>query len=141
MRMEEAPMLEGRIDLGTHEVANQPPLAGDRDHWQDDPLLRDGDRYGNFRSAGFSRALGYYANMFEQGWAPRMSETEISNVWDEFFNGFYAFYLSGPWNIREFRRRQPPGLEGKWSTMPLPVKSTSSSRSRSAVSPAILWTA
>lgn len=40
MRMEEAPMLEGRIDLGTHEVANQPPLAGDRDHWQDDPLLR-----------------------------------------------------------------------------------------------------
>lgn len=87
---------------------------------QDDPLLRDDDGRGNFRSAGFRTALAFYANMFEQGWAPKMSETEISNVWDEFFNGFYAFYLSGPWNIREFRRRQPDAMEGKWSTMPLP---------------------
>lgn len=87
---------------------------------QDDPLLRDDDGRGNFRSPGFRKALAFYANMFDQGWAPKMSETEISNVWDEFFNGFYAFYLSGPWNIREFRRRQPAGLEGKWSTMALP---------------------
>ncbi|MCR6685034.1 sugar ABC transporter substrate-binding protein [Pseudoxanthomonas sp.] len=87
---------------------------------QDDPLLRDHDGRGNFRSPGFRRAVGFYANMFEQGWAPKMSETQISNVWDEFFNGFYAFYLSGPWNIREFRRRQPPALEGQWGTMPLP---------------------
>lgn len=87
---------------------------------QDDPLLRDHDGRGNFQSPGFRRAVGFYANMFEQGWAPKMSETQISNVWDEFFNGFYAFYLSGPWNIREFRRRQPPALEGQWGTMPLP---------------------
>lgn len=87
---------------------------------QDDPLLRGGDRYGNFRSPGFRKALAFYANMFEQGWAPKMSETEISNVWDEFFNGFYAFYLSGPWNIREFRKRQPPALADAWGTMPLP---------------------
>lgn len=87
---------------------------------QDDPLLRDNNGRGNFRSPGFRKALGFYANMFEQGWAPAMSETEISNVWDEFFNGFYAFYLSGPWNIREFRRRQPEAMAGKWSTMPLP---------------------
>ncbi len=86
----------------------------------DDPLLRDRDRYGNFRSPGFRRALAFYAGMFEQGWAPKMSETEISNVWDEFFNGYYAFYLSGPWNIREFRRRQPAALADAWSTMPLP---------------------
>ena len=87
---------------------------------QDDPLLRDHDTRGNFESPGFRRALAFYANMFEQGWAPKMSETQISNVWDEFFNGFYAFYLSGPWNIREFRKRQPPELEGQWGTMPLP---------------------
>jgi len=87
---------------------------------QGDPLLRDGATRGNFQSPGFRRAVGFYANMFEQGWAPKMSETQISNVWDEFFNGFYAFYLSGPWNIREFRKRQPPALEGQWGTMPLP---------------------
>lgn len=87
---------------------------------QDDPLLRDGDNYGNFRSPGFRKALAFYANMFEQGWAPKLSETQISNVWYEFFNGYYAFYLSGPWNVREFRKVQPPGMEGKWGTMALP---------------------
>ncbi|WP_249065593.1 sugar ABC transporter substrate-binding protein [Pseudoxanthomonas broegbernensis] len=87
---------------------------------QDDPLLREHDNRGNFQSPGFRRALAFYANMFEQGWAPKMSETQISNVWDEFFNGLYVFYLSGPWNIREFRKRQPAALEGQWGTMPLP---------------------
>ena len=85
-----------------------------------DPLLRDDDTRGNFRSAGFRKALAFYAGTFEKGYAPPMSETQISNVWDEFFKGFYAFYLSGPWNIREFKRRQPPGMEDAWSTMPLP---------------------
>jgi multiple sugar transport system substrate-binding protein len=86
----------------------------------DDSLLRDHDNYGNFRSPGFRKALAFYANMFEQGWAPKMSETQISNVWDEFFKGFYAFYISGPWNIREFRQREPANLKGQWGTMPLP---------------------
>ena len=85
-----------------------------------DPLLRDDNGRGNFRSPGFRRALAFYANVFEQGWAPTVSETQISNVWDEFFRGSYVFYLSGPWNIREFRRRQPPELAGAWGTMPLP---------------------
>ncbi len=87
---------------------------------QDDPLLRDHDTRGNFASPGFRRALGFYATMFERGWAPKMSETQISNVWDEFFRGFTVFYLSGPWNIREFRQRQPASLEGEWGTAPLP---------------------
>ncbi len=85
-----------------------------------DPLLRDDDTRGNFRSAGFRKALAFYAGTFEQGFAPPMSETQISNVWDEFFKGLYAFYLSGPWNIREFRKRQPQGMEDAWGTMPLP---------------------
>lgn len=87
---------------------------------QPDPLLREHDTRGNFRSPGFRRALGFYANMYQQDWAPKMSETQISNVWDEFFRGFTAFYLSGPWNIREFNKRQPPSLQGEWGTAPLP---------------------
>ena len=86
----------------------------------DDPLLRDGGRYGNFRSPGFRAALAFYANAFARGWAPPVSDTQISNVWDEFFAGHFAFYLSGPWNIREFRRREPAALKGQWGTMPLP---------------------
>jgi multiple sugar transport system substrate-binding protein len=87
---------------------------------QPDPLLRDEDTRGNFSSPGFRKTLGFYENMFAQGWAPRMSETQISNVWDEFFRGFNVFYVSGPWNIREFKKLQPKELEGQWGTAALP---------------------
>ncbi|MGY1529997.1 sugar ABC transporter substrate-binding protein [Luteimonas sp. A649] len=87
---------------------------------QSDPLLRQNGTRGNFQSAGFRETLAFYARIFDEGWAPVLSETQISNVWDEFFRGFNAFYLSGPWNIREFRRRAPPELAEQWGTMPLP---------------------
>lgn len=87
---------------------------------QHDPLLRDHDGRGNFQSPGFRRALGFYVNIFQRDWAPPMSETQISNVWDEFFKGLFTFYVSGPWNIREFKKRVPPGLEDAWGTAPLP---------------------
>lgn len=85
-----------------------------------DPLLRDDDTRGNFESAGFRRAFDFYIDMFRQGWAPPMSDTQISNVWDEFAAGFYAFYITGPWNVDEFRRRLPSRLANDWGTAPLP---------------------
>jgi multiple sugar transport system substrate-binding protein len=87
---------------------------------QPDPLLRDGDRYGNFRSAGFKRALAFYKQMFDEQWAPRLTNNQISNVWDEFGRGMFAFYISGPWNVAEFKKRLPPAVASSWMTMPLP---------------------
>ena len=85
-----------------------------------DPLLRDGGRYGNFRSAGFRRTLAFYKEIFDRDWAPRVGNTAISNVWDEFGKGYYTFYINGPWNIAEFRKRLSPALAEAWMTMPLP---------------------
>ncbi|MBO9662805.1 sugar ABC transporter substrate-binding protein [Dokdonella sp.] len=85
-----------------------------------DPLLRERDTRGNFESAGFRRAFEFYLDMFQQDWAPPMSATQISNVWDEFAKGFYAFYITGPWNVGEFRRRLPAELQDDWGTAPLP---------------------
>jgi len=87
---------------------------------QPDPLLRDDGRYGNFRSPGFKRTLAFYNDIFVQKWAPAFANTQIANVWNEFGRGFFTFYVNGPWNIAEFRKRLPPELEGKWGTMPLP---------------------
>lgn len=87
---------------------------------QPDSLLRDGGRFGNFRSAGFERALGFYREAFARGWAPPVADTQISNVWDEFGHGYYSFYISGPWNIEEFKRRLPPEEQGTWMTAPMP---------------------
>jgi multiple sugar transport system substrate-binding protein len=83
-------------------------------------MLRDDGRYGNFRSDDFRRALSFYAEIFDRDWAPRMSNTQISNVWDEFGNGLYAFYVSGPWNIAEFKLRLPAQLQDDWMTAPMP---------------------
>jgi len=87
---------------------------------QSEPLLRDGGRFGNFRSAGFARASDFYLRLFDEGLAPRVTNTQISNVYDEFARGRFAFYISGPWNIGEFRRRLPPERQGDWMTAPLP---------------------
>jgi multiple sugar transport system substrate-binding protein len=87
---------------------------------QDDPLLRDGGRYGNFSSPGFRRALGFYVAMFRDGYAPPVTAAQLANVWNEFGRGTFAFYISGPWNIGELDRRLPPAVQHAWSTAPLP---------------------
>lgn len=87
---------------------------------QQDPLLRDDGRWGNFRSPGFRRALGFYLEMFRRDWAPQVTDTQISNVWNELGRGYYSFYISGPWNIGEFKRRLSPELQPTWMTAPMP---------------------
>ncbi|NII72304.1 multiple sugar transport system substrate-binding protein [Dyella sp. SG562] len=87
---------------------------------QDEPLLRDGNRYGNFRSAGFKRALAFYVDTFRERQAPAITNVEAGNPWTEFGRGVYAFYLSGPWNIGEFRKRLPASQQDDWNTAPLP---------------------
>jgi len=87
---------------------------------QPEPLLRAGGRYGNFQSPGFVRASDFYFDMFRQGLAPRATNTQISNIYDEFAKGHFAFIITGPWNIGEFKRRMPADRQDDWMTAPLP---------------------
>ncbi len=84
------------------------------------PLLRDGGRYGNFESAGFKRALSFYVGLFQRGDVPAYTNVQVGNPWEEFGRGAFVFYLSGPWNIGEFRKRLPASQQNDWSTAPLP---------------------
>jgi multiple sugar transport system substrate-binding protein len=87
---------------------------------QDEPLLRDDGRWGNFDSAGFRRALQFYVDAFRTSLAPATTGVDVSNVWNEFGRGYFAFYISGPWNIAEFKQRLPASVQGEWATAPLP---------------------
>ena len=87
---------------------------------QQGPLLADDDTRGAFSQPPFRRALDFYAGMFHDGLAPSMTSAQISNVWDEFARGLFAFYVTGPWNIGEFRRRLPPERQNDWAAAPLP---------------------
>jgi multiple sugar transport system substrate-binding protein len=87
---------------------------------QQQEMLRDGGRYGNFRSPGFKAALAFYTEMTRDKLAPIATSTEIANVWDEFDRGLFSFYISGPWQIGEFKRRLPASRQGVWMTAPVP---------------------
>ena len=87
---------------------------------QQGALLGDDDTRGAFSKPPFRRALDFYAGMFRDGLAPPMTDTQIANVWDEFGRGLFSYYITGPWNIGEFRRRLPAARQGDWATAPLP---------------------
>jgi len=86
----------------------------------EEPLLREGGRLGNFRSPGFRRSLALYLRMFEEGLAPRATNTQIANAHHEFARGYFSFYITGPWQIGEFKRRLPAELQDSWATAPMP---------------------
>jgi multiple sugar transport system substrate-binding protein len=86
----------------------------------DSQMLRDGDQFANFSSPQFRQALEFYQQLFDEGLAPPVSNTQISNYWEEFGRGYFAMYITGPWNIGEFRRRLPAAVQNEWATACLP---------------------
>ena len=47
------------------------------------------------------------------GLAPPIGDNEIANLYQEFARGYFAMYITGPWNLGEFRRRLPDGAAGR----------------------------
>jgi multiple sugar transport system substrate-binding protein len=84
-------------------------------------LLREGDRFGNFESAEFRRAFAFYLDLFHRGLAPGPEASQVTNLYQEFARGWFAFYITGPWNIGEFATRLPAELQARWTTAPMPA--------------------
>lgn len=82
-------------------------------------LLKDHNTRGDFSGREFTGAMHDFHRFFTNGWAP-VKTTQIINVFQAFEEGVFAMYITGPWNIGEFRKRLPPGLQDKWMTAPLP---------------------
>ncbi len=84
-------------------------------------LLRDGGRYGAFRAPEFRRAAEFFVSLYRDGLAPPLANTQVANLYQQFAAGDFAMYVTGPWNLGEFRRRLPAALQGSWATTPLPA--------------------
>ncbi len=84
------------------------------------PLLGEGDTRGAFSDPPFRRAFEYYVSLFRDGLAPPLRNNEIANLYQEFARGYFAAYITGPWNLGEFARRLPPELQETWATAPMP---------------------
>jgi multiple sugar transport system substrate-binding protein len=87
-------------------------------------LTPDGTR-GAFRQRPFAEAFQYYADTFRLGLAPAVSNAQIANVYQQFAQGDFAMYITGPWNVGEFKRRLPAEMQDKWATAPLPSRDAS----------------
>jgi multiple sugar transport system substrate-binding protein len=83
-------------------------------------LSPDGAR-GVFHEPAFAAAARFYADLFREDLAPMVSYTQIGNVYQEFARGNLAFWMTGPWNLGEFRHRLTPSEQDLWMTMPLPA--------------------
>ena len=84
------------------------------------PILKDGARYGAFTDSAFRSAFHFYLDMYRRGLAPKLGITEVGNIYQEFGRGTYAMWITGPWNIGEFRHRLPPSQQNAWATAPMP---------------------
>ena len=76
---------------------------------------------GAFGRPTFAAAARFYVDLFQENLAPMVSYTQIGNVYQEFARGNLAFWMTGPWNLGEFRRRLAPSEQGLWMTAPLPA--------------------
>lgn len=84
-------------------------------------LLVDNETRGNFRSDEVRRAFGFYVSLYADGLAPARSEAQIANLYREFAAGYFAYFVTGPWNLAELARRMPPELSDAWATAPMPA--------------------
>ena len=82
-----------------------------------------------FRTPEFREAATFYVSLFREGLAPALANTQIANVYQEFAAGDFAMYVTGPWNLGEFRRRLPASLKDAWATAPLPAAGLDAGRS------------
>lgn len=82
-------------------------------------LLTDDGR-GAFSEPAFRKAFEFYLSLYRSGLAPTMGQFDIANPYQEFERGFFAMWITGPWNMGEFRRRLPPEMQDRWATAPLP---------------------
>ena len=83
-------------------------------------LLNAAGTRGAFREREFAEAFAFYVDMFKRGHAPASSNQQIANLYQQFAEGDFAMYISGPWNVGEFRRRLPADMQDKWATAPIP---------------------
>ncbi len=103
---------------------NQPIIFGMQ---AGSPLLKDDWTRGAFSDSSFKRAFDFYVSAFRDGLAPPLGAQQMSNLYQEMARGYFAMYISGPWQLEEFANRMPPELQDQWETAPLPGPTGASS--------------
>jgi multiple sugar transport system substrate-binding protein len=84
-------------------------------------LLKENNSRGNFSSPEFKEAFGFLIKFHKDNLAP-LGISQVTNVYQAFKDEYFSIYISGPWNINEYKKWMTGNLSDKWSTAPLPAK-------------------
>ena len=84
------------------------------------PFLSENGTRGAFSEPRFRRAFDFYAGLYRDSLSPPLRNNEIANIYQEFARGYFAAYITGPWNLGEFASRLPDSLQDAWATAPMP---------------------
>jgi multiple sugar transport system substrate-binding protein len=85
------------------------------------PLLAEKGTRGAFSGTEFRAAAEFYVGIYREGLAPIVSYSALGNAYQEFARGNIAMWMTGPWNLGEFRRRLSAAEQKLWMTAPLPA--------------------
>lgn len=84
-------------------------------------LLKDKNTLGNFSSKEYKEAFELLIRFHKEKLAP-IGISQVTNVYQALRDEYFAIYISGPWNINEFKKWMTGNLADKWSTAPMPSK-------------------
>jgi multiple sugar transport system substrate-binding protein len=82
-------------------------------------ILKNNNSYGNFSSPEFKKAFHYLIKYHKEKLSPA-GITEVTNIYQAMAEGYINMYISGPWNLTEFKKWMTGSLKDKWSTAALP---------------------
>ena len=82
-------------------------------------LLKDKNTRGNFSSPKYKDAFEFLIKFHKEKLAP-IGISQVTNVYQAFKDEYFSIYISGPWNINEYKKWMIGDLTDKWSTAPLP---------------------
>ena len=74
-----------------------------------------------FDEPAFIEGFSFYVDLFRRGFAPTVSNTQVANLYQQFGEGQFAMFISGPWDIGNLRTRLTAEQQETWSTAPLPA--------------------
>jgi multiple sugar transport system substrate-binding protein len=84
-------------------------------------LLKENNSRGNFSAQEFKEAFKFLIRFHKEKLAP-IGISQVTNVYQAFVEEYFSIYISGPWNINEFKKWMTGDMADKWSTAPMPAK-------------------
>jgi multiple sugar transport system substrate-binding protein len=83
--------------------------------------LVDAAGHARFEEPQFLEAFSFYLDIYKRGLAPVMSNSQVANLYQQFGDGDFAMFISGPWDVGNLRTRLKPEQQKTWSVAPMPA--------------------